>query len=1500
MTSSGSLARNPVPGWYRDPAGRYDFRWWTGSEWSAYTRQARTVYSDPLPGTSTGGAAAGDELELAHLHYVEQFLDRARAERTISAAAYRVLAGRVAARQERLAMSAAATAEALAARPRVPPAAVVGPAPVTPPAVPPEPVVAPLPVPAPRPAPAPPPKQAPPPGAARRWWRSGMHSLRSDLAVHGLAYLGVLLLFAGLFGLVAFSFGSVRREFRPVAELVVPVAVLASAWLLGRRGLATPARALVLLGGLLIPVAAIASLVDGAPIPPDPAGIPLVVALTAVSAAVSSAYAGWWRWHRSTPLRQLVAPALWLAVAMAALGFRDPIPAGEGIVTPRPWQIAAVLTAITLTLAVPRLRAARPFAAALFPAAFVGLGIAALLEGFAAGVAGWPAVPVAVSGAAALLALELCDRQIPATPRVVMQGAVAALTGFGLWPGLGAGWAGAVAAIAGLLVLERGLERAVPGPALLAPIVVAVAGIGAAIGTPWALLTASVAGSGWAHARRLWPGRWPFPAMLLTIVAAIAPAGVIAGLLRALPAGQGAATAGMLVLAGAVLVRILGRPADSFWSWWVPAAAIAVAAATAGQPAAAGFVVAAATAAVALALSPAPAVVRVWLAGAAAIWAVLRIFEAAGVSFRVQMVAVAGAGLAAVAVAAWRREAAAGHVGMFGHLAGLACWPAAAYAAGSLDAAAPTAVLGLAAASAVITTVAQEAGHASVPDLLVRCGGRLASGAAGQGRAAVEGVLRHAPAAVAAVLLPAFAAEVLGLAGFGGREAWLPVGLTALALSYVLLARPLLRWHRVARVLADVGAWGTVAAAAVCRHRDPALVALAGVMVTPVLQVPALRRRVTGWVAWAASVPFAVLVANLAGLPLSYWYAVTFGWGAVLLLGGLIADGVLAGRRRPGQIIRVRSLVAPVVAGGLASAAGLAGSVGGSSRTAGWMLIAGAAVLVVAGVLLRMGVLGGAAAVMALAGASLVLPWNLRDRPWLLLAGAAVLLAAAHFTAPRTEPAPSPWFRWDLSLFVVAHVAALTAVGLAVMAGVAIAETTAGCGALAIAVAVRLRRWPWAVAGTVLILAGAAEAGAGWACLAFAGLSIASTVVAARSEGRLRLLLQVAGALAAVGAWGTGLVWRDATLSTAVELSSLAAGGLTLLSAVAARVTGAAREWARVWGGTALALTVAAAAALAGPQVPSGAGQFAAAGLAAAALGCGLAAAPLRVALLRESAAAGAVAAGLAWVYGISAGLDVLTWGAVVVGVAASASVLTPWLRKGTAVWVRPALIADVAATGIALGAGSAALPDRHLLIPAFVLAGVLAVALAAGLHRPVLAATVPIPLCAAWLTYASEALTGQPQWLTVPLGVAILAVAVLLRSARRAAGRPVATPDVISLEVTGMGLVVGTFLVQSVTRSPLYALIGAGLGLVIAGWGALTRIRRRLLGGTIAVAASLLLLIVVPLVSLVPHWGGVAVWLALAGVGLVAIVAAALLDTTRSAIRRGITRLTELTRGWE
>jgi hypothetical protein len=864
------------------------------------------------------------------------------------------------------------------------------------------------------------------------------------------------------------------------------------------------------------------------------------------------------------------------------------------------------------------------------------------------------------------------------------------------------------------------------------------------------------------------------------------------------------------------------------------------------------------------------------------------------------MIAITAAALVAVAFAAWRHDASAGHVGLFGHLAGLACWPLAAVDAGRLDAAAPTAVLGLVVTGAVLTTVAQEAGHAAVPDLLVRCGRTVSRGLSGRLAAAVEVALRQVPAVAAAVLLIPFAADLLVPSGFSAQRPWWPVGLTVVGLAYLLLARLPRLWQRVARVLADVGAWATVLAAADCQHRDPALVAIAAVMAAPALQAPALRRRAAIWLSWAASVPFAVLAADLAGLAASYWYAVALGWGAVLLIGGLVADDVKEGRRQPGEWVRVGWLFPPVAVGSTACAVGLIGSSGGFPHQAGWTLIAAGAVVIAAGVLLKVGVLGAAGAVLAVCGLAAAVPRSLWDRPWLLLVVAAILLVTADVTTPGESSNVPPWQRWDLPLFVVAHATALVAVALAVATGTAVAATAVGCGALAAAVAARWRRWPWAVGGAVLILAGAADAGAGWATLAFAAQSAIATALAAGRQRRLSFMLHAAGALAAMGAWQAGLVWRDVTVGTAVSASSVASGALVLLAAIGVRIWTTAQDWARAWGCAAIVLAAVAAAALSDPATPSGDGLFVAAGLAATAIGCGLAAGPLAVPLLREAAAVVAVAAALAWAYGTSADLTTLAWGAVVAGLAASGILLAPWTRRAAPVWVRPTTLVGIGATGVAIGAGAAALPDVVLLVPAFVLSAALIVALAVAFRRPVLSVAAPVPLCAAWLAYASQALTGQPQWFSVPVGAAIIAVAGLLRSARRADGRPVGTPDVVALEITGMGMMMGASLVQAVTRGSLYGLIGVGIALALIGWGALTRVRRRLFGGTIAFGASLLLLIVVPLAPAVPHLGGAAVWLALAGAGVVAIFAAALLDVTRAAARRGVAKFADLTRDWE
>ena len=103
--------RKSAPGWYFDPWRRYPQRWWTGLDWSPYVRRAGEQFIDALPqdvpavpsAAAIPGTGAADEL--AHLHYLEGFLDRARTEHAISPDTYQVLLARAASRQASLAGS---------------------------------------------------------------------------------------------------------------------------------------------------------------------------------------------------------------------------------------------------------------------------------------------------------------------------------------------------------------------------------------------------------------------------------------------------------------------------------------------------------------------------------------------------------------------------------------------------------------------------------------------------------------------------------------------------------------------------------------------------------------------------------------------------------------------------------------------------------------------------------------------------------------------------------------------------------------------------------------------------------------------------------------------------------------------------------------------------------------------------------------------------------------------------------------------------------------------------------------------------------------------------------------------------------------------------------------------------------------------------------------------------------------------------------------------------
>jgi hypothetical protein len=51
---------NPSPDWYPDPTGRFEQRYWDGSQWTEHVSSAGQQRSDPLPGSEPAAEAASD------------------------------------------------------------------------------------------------------------------------------------------------------------------------------------------------------------------------------------------------------------------------------------------------------------------------------------------------------------------------------------------------------------------------------------------------------------------------------------------------------------------------------------------------------------------------------------------------------------------------------------------------------------------------------------------------------------------------------------------------------------------------------------------------------------------------------------------------------------------------------------------------------------------------------------------------------------------------------------------------------------------------------------------------------------------------------------------------------------------------------------------------------------------------------------------------------------------------------------------------------------------------------------------------------------------------------------------------------------------------------------------------------------------------------------------------------------------------------------------------
>lgn len=512
-------------------------------------------------------------------------------------------------------------------------------------------------------------------------------AVSSDLALHGLSYLGVLLLFIGCFGLVAFAFGDIAEGARPVAEVAIAMSPFVAAAVLLRRGARVAGRSLELAGGLLLPVMAMTSLLDGVAFPPDLVGVPLVVALTVIPVACAGGYWLWMRRHPSSALRFLVAPMLWLAAGMAAMGIGREIPSGRDVAGVTAAQVAVITVALAGSLMLARVRPKAPLARPTKTAALVGSVVVAMLALLTWFAEGWPRAAILVTAVAGVMVVDLLDGRLPARLVGVLQVTWWAVAMLALAAGSTDGEAAPVAALAAVGFAAL-IERVVlVRPSRLAG---ALAGLGlmvaltAIFADAWWAFTAWTVVTVWAHARRVRPyPRSSVPPQLVDIAAGVAPFGSLVAL------GLATRTWGLALVVAAVIVLLAVIPAqrpvlrrdaaDSFWAtWWAIAAPATVAASllatsvNEGQPDGLRWIAAAnACLAVAFAFGPTTLRLRPWLVLGMASWAWFAFAASLGLSVLATTTPPAVVALVCVLVAhlagARLEGSLAAHVGWSGH-----------------------------------------------------------------------------------------------------------------------------------------------------------------------------------------------------------------------------------------------------------------------------------------------------------------------------------------------------------------------------------------------------------------------------------------------------------------------------------------------------------------------------------------------------------------------------------------------------------------------------------------------------------------------------------------------------------------------------------------------------------------------------------------------------------------------------------------------------------------
>jgi hypothetical protein len=1331
----------------------------------------------------------------------------------------------------------------------------------------------------------------------------------SDFGLHGLAYLGVLLTFAGTFGFVFFAFGSVQRGLRPLAELAIPTVALGSGWFLRRRGRALVPAGLELLGGALLPVVLFASLVDRAPVPPDPSGAALIAGLVFISVALAAGYAVWSRRREASLLGYLVGPLVWTAAMAAGLAFVGYPVEGVAIESPSARQMALVCVAVVASVAIAAQRKGHRLSRPTMVAAVPGIVIAYLLTLLVARAEGWPALPVAVAGAALIVTSELLATRFG---RAIASPAVHALaTGATLAacsPGWGAGRTGVATVVLFVALFEWAGHRGWPlaGSRLLS-VAGAAVGLAVSLAEGWTVVAAWGVATVWVHARRT---RLPARPYVIDVAAAVVPTGVAAGLLRAAPVPVAFLAMASMVAGTAVAVRAL-RVSDRFWEWWLPVAAGAIAVGTMvarqASPAASPAMLAASAGLAGLTMLVAirSGALRTWAAGAAFAAAVHLSFDALNVAPRMLPAAWSLTGLAVVVAASPQRAKLSGHVAAIGHLVSLGA------VASSPSAAAPALVLaGWTAGWAVQTAVNVSVGSPLV-GLLERLADSVSALPAERWlRRALHSLPERALVASFPFLVVRIGARFPSVLAHPG---WAGVELAAVALIYAAIAGRIGFGRPVGQVLADASlAVSVFAMLRAWADPWPAIETVAASIAAVALVGRELRRAPAAWFAWALSMVLAAQVGSLAGVSAPKLHLVSLAMGAVLLSGGLLADDLLSGRRSSGQWIRSPWLVPPVVLGATGATASFVPFFWKAPDVLGWWCLAGAAFSLLVAVQLRAGWVSGLGYALAAVAYADLAPWHPWLRPWTFAPWAGVLIALSFVSQPK-ESAVESWLRWDLAPLVVAHcVAAVALVRSVVLRPEDMAAAWMYFGALSLVIAAGLGRWEWAAGGALLVLVGARAAGPSWLAGSLAAVSAGTAFAASRNTGPVRAWLQGTSMATAGGAWLELIRAAGWSPATAMWASAAGFGAMAVLTTIALRTLALAKDWALALeglsvagvGGAALTSLVAIALAdlgLATTSIGTREAEFAiGVGTLLLAVAAGLSAQPFGQRRLRDAAAFLALTAGKAFMGGMRFSLSWEVAVAAGAGFLGTIAALALWRREPQADWLQPAHRFAAGATAGSLALATAALPHRGPLVGALLIAGLLSAAVGLTMRRRSLLLVSPTLFCAAWLLFASESLAGNAEWFTVPIGITLLVTLEMARAERRRLEIPVSTPELVALEYMGVAFVAGAALAQTITVSPAYGLLGVCAGIGLMGWAAVTRVRRRAAVGAGVVLMSVFLLVAAPIARAIPEVHGAALWIALASVGAGLIALATAVEWGRARVRAAVAHLAELVAGWE